>query len=112
MATVDGQKSSAAHRISYRIFVGDIDPGNQVHHRCRVRACCNPEHLEQLSVRDHLLVDDTISKRNTEKTHCHRGHELTPENTYLRGSWRVCKECNKIFQKRHRDKISLSALTV
>ena len=27
------------------------------------------------------------------KTHCCRGHLLTPETTYHSGSWRACKQC-------------------
>ena len=29
-------------------------------------------------------------------THCKRGHEYTPENTYRYGSVRDCRECRKI----------------
>lgn len=30
------------------------------------------------------------------KTHCKRGHELTPENTYLRGTYRMCSTCREL----------------
>lgn len=32
---------------------------------------------------------------NARKTHCKRGHEFTPENTYLRGNRRQCVTCTR-----------------
>jgi hypothetical protein len=38
--------------------------------------------------------------RGNLKTHCKRGHELTPENTYVyengAGGLRMCKKCHKL----------------
>jgi hypothetical protein len=36
---------------------------------------------------------------NAEKTHCIRGHEFTPENTYIQQGWRQCKTCRLIRQR-------------
>lgn len=46
-----------AHRVYYAKANGHIVAGQEVHHRCGRRPCVNPEHLEQLSRRDHMAVE-------------------------------------------------------
>ena len=41
-----------AHRVSYMLNVGAIPDGKEIDHRCRVRECVNPEHLEPV---DHII---------------------------------------------------------
>lgn len=38
------------------------------------------------------------------RTHCPRGHEYTPENTYSRPgtNWRECKQCKRDYAERAR----------
>lgn len=38
-----------AHRYSYERFIGAIPAGHTIDHLCRVRACCNPAHLEPVT---------------------------------------------------------------
>lgn len=87
----------AAHRVSYELSVGPIPEGMDLDHLCRVRHCVNPAHLEPVSRRENLLRGDTTNARNAAKTHCKRGHPLTPENVFpnqLRKGWRICVICN------------------
>ena len=34
--------------------------------------------------------------QNTRKTHCKNGHEFTEENTYVKGTHRVCRSCCRV----------------
>lgn len=41
------------HRVSYREFIGPIPDGYVVHHRCENKVCCNPCHLEPMTISEH-----------------------------------------------------------
>jgi uncharacterized Zn finger protein (UPF0148 family) len=42
----------AAHRAAYELSKGPIPEGMVIHHKCRIRDCVNPDHLEPLSRAD------------------------------------------------------------
>ena len=50
----------------------------------------------------------TARNQNTGITHCHRGHEFTPENTYVLHGARTCRACRRInhaaYRERQREK--------
>jgi hypothetical protein len=43
-------RGEMAHRIVYRLLVGYIPEGHVLDHLCRMRLCCNPHHLEPVTV--------------------------------------------------------------
>lgn len=38
-------RSEAAHRVSYKLFVGEIPAGLQIRHKCGNKLCVRPSHL-------------------------------------------------------------------
>lgn len=89
---IQDKKTRLAHRVSYEAHKGTIEKGMTIHHKCSKPSCVNPEHLEQMSLRDNILLGRT--GRNLLKTHCPHGHPYDKENTYmLRGKWRRCRIC-------------------
>lgn len=89
------------HRAAYEIFVGPIPAGLVIDHLCRNRRCCNPVHLEPVT-----SAENTRRGWPATKTHCARGHEFTPENTYRRQipgtGVRMCRACNRDAAARYK----------
>lgn len=49
---------TVAHRIAYEGFVGPIPDGLQIHHRCFNKICCNPGHLELVTLAENRRKED------------------------------------------------------
>lgn len=97
-------KTVLAHRFAYEHLVGPIPNDLTCDHLCRNRACVNPAHIELVTVKENTRR----GSGNYGKTHCIRGHEFTPENTYTNRNKRQCRKCQKI----HIEKYKAQAKTV
>lgn len=99
-AVISRGKNLAVHRISYEAFVGPIPAGLQLDHKCRVRCCCNPAHLEPVTRDENIRRGNAPHVVNARKTHCNRGHAFTAENTIRTGRGaRACRACRDITNK-------------
>lgn len=49
-------KYKAVHRIFYEKKFGPIDNSIELHHKCKVRHCINPDHLEAVSPTEHDIL--------------------------------------------------------
>lgn len=61
-----GTRNIAAHRYSYELNVGPLEPGKVICHKCDVPLCVNPEHLFQGTQRENI-VDMHRKGRNCKK---------------------------------------------
>lgn len=71
------------------------------------------DHLEAVTQAENNLYSDVVLGFRTGQTHCKRGHEFTPENTYVYGDgWRMCRTCTRIRHAEARAKARQEAPTV
>lgn len=106
------RKMYAAHRISFEIFRRTKIPLDMViDHLCRNRSCVNPFHLEIVTLSENNLRGEGIHAQNKRKTHCSKGHELTPDNIIKvakRPNERQCRKCHHYYAvswtRRNREK--------
>jgi hypothetical protein len=83
-----------AHRYSWELHRGPIPAGLSLDHRCRNTICCNPDHLEPVSLKENVLRSNGVFALNARKAMCKRGHQFTPQNTYSkRPGERRCRTC-------------------
>lgn len=85
-------RSERAHRVVYEAIMAKVPAGLQLDHKCRVRCCVNPDHLEPVTGAENTRRG---LNANRSKAACPRGHAYTDENTMLRSGGRFCRECDR-----------------
>ena len=76
-------KMVKAHRFVYELLVGQIPDGHELHHKCEIENCVNPDHLES--------VTHTKNMNLYRKKFCKRGHPRTPENVDKHRACILCR---------------------
>ncbi len=90
-------KRKYLHRVTYEALNGLIPDGLELDHLCRVKKCCNPEHLEAVTHLENVRRG-IAGARKKAQTHCLRGHEFSDSNTRRYRGKRICRECARILQ--------------
>ena len=83
-----------AHLVSYKIFKGGVAFDRRLSNRCGRRNCVNPEHWEEVTMRESILRGTNPAAVNARKTHCKRGHPLPKPNR--KSGYRVCNQCRRM----------------
>lgn len=113
---IDGQRISA-HRYSYNLYVGPIEPDLTLDHACHTasrdtcpggtecthRRCVNPAHLEPMSASENVLVGNAPPAINARKVACIHGHPFDSANTLISAKgYRRCLACRRMRNERRR----------
>jgi len=87
-------KNISAYLLVFQLLRGEVPEGLELDHLCRVRACCNPSHLEPVVHQINCLRSPLVHK-----TYCKRGHFLSEDSCYCYprgvGIKRVCIACTE-----------------
>lgn len=90
-----GSSVIQAHRYIYELANGKLPLDIKAHHECENTLCVNPKHIKPVTHGENIQHFYTQHPR----THCHAGHEYTPENTHYYGVFpmqeRVCRACQR-----------------
>lgn len=78
-----------------------VRPELVIDHLCRVPLCVRPTHLEAVTSAENSRRGFGATAVNARKTHCKRGHEFTPENTYrYKDGRRQCIACMAVYRNK------------
>jgi len=77
-------------------------------HLCRVRACCNPAHLEVVTNRVNILRGEGPTAINARAETCVKGHPFSGDNLSIRSDGR--RRCIRCDRYRNRTRVRSRAV--
>ena len=102
--SLDGWKTSLAHRFAYELLKGSIPRGLTIDHLCKNRLCVNPSHMEIVTLKVNILRGNSPWAINARKTHCLRGHPLIEGNLvkHRNSTQKDCLTCHREKERARR----------
>ena len=96
------KRTHVVHKVVYELLVEVVPSTLNLDHLCRIRPCCNPQHLEPVTVAENILRGNGAGAKNKLKTHCPKGHLLAGDNLVPSTSkmgFRKCLTCSRERQR-------------
>ena len=92
-------RTITVHIYIWTMEKGRVPRGKLLDHVCRVRKCCNQDHLRHITPRQNVTQNPV---RPPLKTHCAKGHPFDAKNTKIgtEGN-RRCRTCRRLRYARH-----------
>lgn len=85
-----------SHRLFYFLEHRALPSDLVIDHLCKIRACCNPAHLQAVTSKENTRRGESVPGINARKSACVRGHEFDESNTIIRKDGRRrCKICTQ-----------------
>lgn len=99
--TYDGRRW-LVHRLVWTLLVGPIPEGMTLDHLCRNHRCANPDHLEQVTLRENKRRGYSPPAIQARKGTCKRGHDMNdPANRRPRAKG-GCAICHRLDERARR----------
>lgn len=89
-----------AHRVAFETDRGPIPFGLEIDHLCRIKCCCNPDHLEPVTRSENIRRAVEHKRSHTDRTVCVNGHPLKLHEEIRPNGHRRCTECARIGRRR------------
>lgn len=119
-----GKLFDGAHRVSWKLFRGEILDGLRVCHKCDTPSCVNPDHLflgtaaenthDSIKKGRFVFKPEGTGKRwhlirkvsgNRRRGVCHQGHHVSGENMYITPDGKPrCLICIRRLRRRSNEK--------
>ena len=87
----DGSKVSNAHVWAWERVNGRVPDGQELHHTCLNRACCNPNHMQALTHAEHKAIHAAMA------TAWGCGHAKVAGSKF-------CRECRNAYSREYQSK--------
>ena len=86
------------HRLIWEMLVSPLLDGMQVDHFCRVRHCCNPDHLDPVTQTTNMARIPDLIRGGRRTDTCRRGHSLDDAYTFARPDGKPARKCRTCTQ--------------
>lgn len=100
-----GKVKHYGHRLAYELIKGAIPNGLVIDHVCQNKICCNPFHLEAVTLGENFVRSPHgPAARNARKVSCPQGHPYAGSNLRLgKDGSRICRACHRGNERNRRN---------